>query len=72
MLVGPRSVSVAIKGAYPGWNAMFPKFIEIIDKVLQTELIANPGRFGLRYSKFFPAGRLEQAGAFFFYPEPIH
>lgn len=54
MLVGPRSVSVAIKGAYPGWNAMFPKFIEIIDKVLQTELIANPGRFGLRYINFFP------------------
>lgn len=56
--VGPGVVGLGCKivlgeKKYPGWKSFLKKFEEIIGTVIQTELIADFQRLGVRYVNFF-------------------
>jgi len=56
--VGPSVVGLGCKiipdqKKYPGWKPFIEKFEEIINTLIQTELIADFQRIGVRYVNFF-------------------
>lgn len=53
VMVGAQSVTVGIRGAYPGWATVSERFRRILERVAATGLIGKPRRFGLRYINFF-------------------
>jgi len=53
LMVGPRSLAVATRGEYPGWNIVFPKFAETLSEGLATGVTQRVERFGLRFINFF-------------------
>ncbi len=54
VLVGAQSLAVGIRGAYPGWATLAPRFHETLTQAAASGLIAKPTRFGLRYINFYP------------------
>ena len=53
VMVGAQSVTVGIRGAYPGWGNVSEQFRMTLSRVAATGLIGKPRRLGLRYISFF-------------------
>lgn len=51
--IGPKVLSIIIKGNYPGWE-VFKKEIQYgLQKLQESEVISSVSRFSLRYINFF-------------------
>jgi uncharacterized protein (TIGR04255 family) len=54
VLIGPQSLSIGMRGEYPGWLRLRPGFLETMTRIARSDLILRASRFGLRYINFFP------------------
>lgn len=53
VLVGPKVISVGMRGEYPGWTAHSRRIKETVAQFHQTGILTRTLRFGLRYISFF-------------------
>ncbi len=53
VLVGPKAISVGIRGDYPGWSALSQNIKDILQRFHQTGVVSKTVRLGLRYISFF-------------------
>jgi uncharacterized protein (TIGR04255 family) len=53
VLVGPKVISVGMRGEYPGWSVLSPRIKETFLQLHQTGIVARTVRLGLRYINFF-------------------
>lgn len=54
VLISPQSLSIGMRGQYPGWPRLGPGFVDTMTRIAETDLILQATRFGLRYINFFP------------------
>jgi uncharacterized protein (TIGR04255 family) len=54
VLVGPKVVSVGMRGEYPGWAILSRRIKDTLNQVNQTGIVTKVLRVGLRYINFFP------------------
>ena len=50
---GPKVITLSNSGAYVGWDAYFKKILNTINTVVNSDVINNVVRFGIRYINFF-------------------
>lgn len=55
VLIGPRSVAVACRLPYPGWQRFRADALELFRSVLQSALIRGIDRYSVKYVNFFPS-----------------
>ena len=53
VLVGPKVISVGMRGEYPGWSALSQRIRHILQGFYETGVASQSVRLGLRYISFF-------------------
>jgi len=53
VLIGPKVISVGIRGQYPGWTAYSRRVRETLSQFHQAGIVTRTLRLGLRYISFF-------------------
>ena len=53
VLVGPKVISVGVRGEYPGWETLSKSVKSTMRQFHQTGIVKRIIRFGLRYISFF-------------------
>jgi uncharacterized protein (TIGR04255 family) len=53
VLLGPRTISVGMRGEYPGWAVHSSRIKAILLHFYQAGVVGKISRFGLRYISFF-------------------
>ena len=53
VMIGPRVLSIAVTGNYPGWNHFYPEVDWIIQKADNAGIFNKLERYSLRYINFF-------------------
>lgn len=58
--IGPKVLIFSNLNEYMGWEALFPKVIQIINKINNTKVIERAERIGIRYINLFKYSILEK------------
>lgn len=53
VLVGPRVISIGMRGEYPGWTVLSKRIKETLNQFNETGIATKVLRLGLRYISFF-------------------
>ena len=53
VLIGPKAISVGMRGDYPGWEIHSKRITDTLRRVYETGIVTSVRRLGLRYISFF-------------------
>ena len=53
LMIGPKGVSLGIKGEYVGWNIFLPEVEKVFKKIGDLEIVKSVKRLGIRYINAF-------------------
>ncbi|MEI6342436.1 MAG: TIGR04255 family protein [Verrucomicrobiota bacterium] len=54
ILIGPKVVAAGMRGEYPGWSVLAPRIKKVFGQLIDTGIVRQPTRLGLRFISFFP------------------